>query len=383
MQQELIIKGVNTPFQINIQTVNDYIKEASTNIELAKNSKKEQEKQGNKLSYTNYTALIKFIKNREEESDSIVNKIKNKELEDIERVLGDFKGYLRVWRLELEKEQKKYKDDFLLDARIDIKNKAKSILDDVCVNLPTIFKNSNYNSFIESIVEHLVKGFIKVHADSFNNVKQSILNDMAIAYKTQAIINKIYEDVGDNNILNSGVVVDMFDYFDIENFDILIFAERKKQEAELILQKQKEEEQRQLLLKQRQEEDNYTVRDSYNELLDFVKNSVAGLSSRTPILKEIWERRDSGVVNDENFTNYIKDKVDCLNGKRPTRNIVDVEPTPQPQPTQQNTGFITKDYYFDNQNLIVEMSKILKENCRFREVTINGKIRYVITGFIN
>lgn len=380
---ELIIKGVNIPFQINIQTVNEYIKEASTNIELAKKSKQEQEKQGNKLSYNNYTALIKFIKNREEESDSIVNKIKNKELEDIEAVLTDFKGYLRVWRLDLEKEQKKYKEEFLLDSKIQIKKRIESMVDDVCIQLPTIFKGSNYNDWVTAITIESMKGFSGVKAESLPNTLQSILNDMALASQTQALINNIYNVINQHDILNSGVVVDMFDYFNIDSFDILVFAERKKQEAQLILQKQQEARQRELLLKQKQEEeDSYTVRDSYNELLEFVKDSVVGLQARTPILKEIWSRRDSGVINDSVFINYIKDKVDCVNGKR-TTNIINVEPVKQEEPQPQNTGYITKDYYFENEADIKRMNELLKEWCRFRTIEVSGTKRKVITGFIN
>lgn len=69
-----------------------------------------------------------------------------------------------------------------------------------------------------------------------------------------------------------------------------------------------------------QKEDTYDVRASYVNLIEFVKLKVKGLANSTPILQEIWNRRDNGVINDNEFNDYIVNKVNlklkgvCKNG---------------------------------------------------------------------
>ena len=69
-----------------------------------------------------------------------------------------------------------------------------------------------------------------------------------------------------------------------------------------------------------QKEDFYEIRDSYNELIDFVKLKVKGLVNNTPILQEVWNRRDNGVINDHLFNDYIVNKVNTFLNKGVNKN---------------------------------------------------------------
>ena len=69
-----------------------------------------------------------------------------------------------------------------------------------------------------------------------------------------------------------------------------------------------------------QKEDFYEIRDSYNELSDFVKLKVKGLVNNTPILQEVWNRRDNGVINDHLFNDYIVNKVNTFLNKGVNKN---------------------------------------------------------------
>jgi len=325
MNNELIIKGVNIPFEININNVNNYINECLASIDSAKITKQKQDEKGNKLTYNNYTSLIKFLKNREEESENIVNKIKNKELEEIEKSLTGFKANIRVWRLELEKEQKKYKEDFLFNAKMLIKKQIKSIIDDVCVNLPSLFKSSNYIEFVEFRATELIKSFSGIKSDSLQNHLQSILNDMALELKIKDSIDNLYNIINENDLLNIGIKITNFDYHNIANFDILDYVRQKKEEAQAIILKEQEAQQRSQLLKKQQEE------------------------QRSEVL--IKKEDEPKIVN--SIPNIHKQDI------------------------------IVKDYLFENQYDIAKFNKILGEICRFKTIDIGGKVRKVITGFID
>jgi ABC-type oligopeptide transport system ATPase subunit len=170
-------KNINIVFYIP-QTINlaGIAEMVTKNKELLEQTK--QDIIGMDLDYTHYLKIINTLKKEEKSTKDLVERLKNKEQEDIEVILKDWASNLRIFRLQMEKEQESWKDLFLKKAEEEIKNKIKEIVIDVAEQTNHKLK-FDYSSFINERVAINLGMFKGVRVEQYQEQLTSILNDMS------------------------------------------------------------------------------------------------------------------------------------------------------------------------------------------------------------
>jgi len=305
---------------------------ATKNKELLEKTK--QDIIGMDLDYTHYLKIINTLKKEEKSTKDLVERLKNKEQEDIEAILKDWASNLRIFRLQMEKEQEGWKDLFLKKAEEEIKNKIKEVVIDITEQTNHKLK-FDYSSFINERVAVILGMFKGVRAEQYQEQLTSILNDMSYEHSYNQVLLKIMDDADATNFLNLGMTFKV-DYKVINFFNLKTEIENEKKRVELVNQKLIEEKERQELLKKKREEEQQ------------IKQEVKQPQPQ-PIAKVVEEVRQE-----------IK----------------------QEQPIVKQQKPIIKDYYFENEAAIKEVNELLASMTRFKIVEINGVKKRVIIGVI-
>jgi hypothetical protein len=304
------------------------------NKELLEQTK--QDIMGMDLDYTHYLKIINTLKKEEKSTKDLVERLKNKEQEDIEAILKDWASNLRSFRLQMEKEQDAWKDLFLKKAEEEIKNKIKEIVIDIVEQTNHKLK-FDYSSFVNDRVAINLGMFKGVRVEQYQEQLTSILNDMSYEHGYNQTLLRIMDDVDATNFLNLGMSFKV-DYRSINFFNLKTEIENEKKRVELVNQKLQEEKERQELLKKKREEEQQ------------IKQEVKQPQPQPqPIVKVIEEVRQE-----------IK----------------------QEQPIIKQQEPIIKDYYFENEVAIKEVNELLASLTRFKIVEINGVKKRVIIGVI-
>jgi hypothetical protein len=326
-------KNINIAFYIP-QTINlvGITEMVNKNRELLEQTK--QDIMSVDLDYTHYLKIINALKKEEKSTKDLAERLKNKEQEDIEAILKGWASNLRIFRLQMEKEQEAWKDIFLKKAEEEIKNKIKEIVIDVAEQTNHKLK-FDYSSFVSDRVAINLGMFKGVRVEQYQEQLASILNDMSYEHGYNQTLLRIMDDVDATNFLNLGMSFKV-DYRSINFFNLKTEIENEKKRVELVNQKLQEEKERQELLKKKREEEQQ------------IKQEVKQPQPQ-PIVKVIEEVRQE-----------IK----------------------QEQPIIKQQEPIIKDYYFENEVAIKEVNELLASLTRFKIVEINGVKKRVIIGVI-
>jgi len=320
-------KNINIAFYIP-QTINlvGITEMANKNRELLEQTK--QDIIGMDLDYTHYLKIINTLKKEEKSTKDLVERLKNKEQEDIEAILKDWASNLRVFRLQMEKEQEAWKDLFLKKAEEEIKNKIKEVVIDIAEETNHKLK-FDYSSFVNERVAIILGMFKGVRVEQYQEQLTSILKDMSYEHSYNQVLLRIMDDVDTTNFLNLGMSFKL-DYKVINFFNLKTEIENEKKRVELVNQKLIEEKERQELLKKKREEEQQ------------IKQEVKQPQQQPQPIPKVVE------------------------GVR--------------QETKQEP--IIKDYYFENEAAINEVNELLTSLTRFKIVEINGVKKRVIIGVI-
>jgi hypothetical protein len=326
------MKNINIAFYIP-QTINlvGITEVVNKNRELLEQTK--QDIMGMDLDYTHYLKIINALKKEEKSTKDLVERLKNKEQEDIEAILKDWASNLRIFRLQMEKEQESWKDLFLKKAEEEIKNKIKEIVIDVAEQTNHKLK-FDYSSFINERVAINLGMFKGVRVEQYQEQLTSILNDMSYEDSYNQVLLRIMDDVDATNFLNLGMTFKV-DYKVVNFFNLKTEIENEKKRVELVNQKLIEEKERQEILNKKREEEQQ-------------------------IKQELKQPQPQPIVK-----------------------VVEVvkQETKQEQPTIKQEPII-KDYYFENEVAIKEVNELLASLTRFKIVEINGVKKRVIIGVI-
>jgi len=322
----------------------DSVKNAvNQNIELLDKSKEELTNLN--LDYGNYLSLIKDLKKREEKVDEIIEKFKNPEYEEMEADLLKLNASFRSLRLQLEKEQKEFKNNFLINAKKEIENKIKEIVIDIA-ELTNHKLKFDYMGFINERIKLYLDTFKGIRVEQYNQQLQSLLNDMQYEQIVNNVLNNIMDDIDATNFLNLGMSFTI-DYRLINHFNLKTLIDEKNKEAELIKQKQEEEKERQELLnKKRAEQEQIIQQEQLNQ-----KQAEKQITKQ-----EVIELKEEKKEDKEEIKQEIK---------------------------QEDNNYIIKDYIFINQEAINAFNTILKNSCDFEVREINGVKRNIIKGVKN
>jgi len=309
-----------TPTSINIVGITEM---AAKNKELLEKTK--QDIIGMDLDYNHYLKIVNSLKKEEKSTKDLVERLKNKEQEDIEAILKDWASNLRSFRLQMEKEQESWKDIFLKKAEEEIKNKIKQIVIDVAEQTNHKLK-FDYASFLNERVAIVLGMFKGVRVEQYQEQLTSILNDMSYEHSYNQVLLKIMDDVDITNFLNLGMTFKV-DYKVINFFNLKTEIENEKKRVELVNQKLIEEKERQELLKKKREEEQQ------------IKQEVKQPQPQPQPIAKVIE---------------------------------DVKQEVKQQPIIKQQEPIIKDYYFENEAAIKEVNELLASFTRFKIIEING-----------
>jgi hypothetical protein len=339
------------PTSINLVGITEMV---TKNKELLEQTK--QDIIGMDLDYTHYLKIINTLKKEEKSTKDLVERLKNKEQEDIEVILKDWASNLRIFRLQMEKEQEAWKDIFLKKAEEEIKNKIKEIIIDIAKQTNHKLK-FDYSSFVNDRVAINLGMFKGVRVEQYQEQLTSILNDMSYEHSYNQVLLKIMDDVDATNFLNLGMSFKV-DYKTINFFNLKTEVENEKKRVELVNQKLIEEKERQELLKKKKEEEQKQKNKQEQEQGAEYECDYEGLI-RNPDF--ILDNPD-----DENV-------VACVLKRKEIK---------QEQPIIKQQEPIIKDYYFENEVAIKEVNELLTSLTRFKIIEINGVKKRVIVGVI-
>ena len=296
----------------DLPTVTSWVQESLKTIESTKSQIKDLD-----IDYSQYLQIIKQLKDKEKYISDIIESLKNKEIEEIEAELLKLQSSFRGLRLESEKNKDAYKDKFLNNAKIKIKDAIVDLVDDLQPQLPNKI-TTNYISWLHSRVAFYLDKFkgvkVEFYQQNLNSILHEILEMNEILIKRK--ISQIYQDIENTGFLNKGYSL-AIDYNQIMIFDIKSEIERKDSEIELILQKKEENKKREELLQQ--------------------QNTVSAPAKTSSAI------------------------------------------SPQKEAAPLSNTYLSKDYLFENKDLILKFAILLKKHCQYKEILVNGTKRVVIT----